>query len=174
MPRTRTKKSKKTATFTRVRRSRYINCQQHVASCGPIAVANLIKWHGIETSYRAVLKFCQALEFYIPALGMFPPEMARLLRALKVKFKLRRRFKIKDMDAVLDRGCCIILIYAAHPPYELHCVFVDRRENGSYRAWNTLRKSSPWVSRKDMVRSLRRSRPNRLFAHIVQPLKKQK
>jgi len=171
------RKSKKTATCTqKKRRTRLINVQRHKASCGPIAIANLIKWYGIQTSYRAVLEFCAGIRAYHPRKGMFPYQMRYALLTLQIPFKVKRTLTVPEVNAILDGGGSIILIYATKRKHEDHCVFIDTRAKDAYRTWNRMLKCPPLMLRDELETTLRRSsaRKSKLFAFIFQPLKEQK
>lgn len=163
--------SQKVKTIRR-RRSRMINTQRHRASCGPIAVANAIKWSGIETSYRDVLRFCRIVRAYHPKVGMYPYQMTYVLRTLQMRFKARRSLSIADLDRALDSGRSLILVYETERNGS-HAAFVDARADGRYRVWNRARRSTPWCSRETLSASLDRSH-TKLYVYIFQALKSTK
>lgn len=146
---------------------RFIHVQRHVASCGPIAIANLIKWTGTSTSYEKVLKYCTALRFYIPGVGMFPRATSYVLRKLKIKFTLRRDLTLPELDETLDRGGAVLLTYLSRTQF-LHCVFVEARTESGYRVWNAVESKTPHLTREVMRECLDRSRRSKeIWAYHV-------
>ncbi len=151
-----TAKSTKTETSSlRRRKTKFINVQRHKASCGPIAIANLIKWCGIETSYAKVLGFCIGVRAFSNRAGMWPFQMRYVLKTLKVRFKVKRKFSVADLDALLDAGGCCILAYCTK--FGGHAVFIDKRTSNGYRSWNRVKGKPPFFSKKDLQIALRRS-----------------
>lgn len=167
-----TRRSKKTATSIRKRRSRYINVQRHGASCGPIAVANVIKWHGVETSYKAVLDFCQKINVYVPGIGVWPEGMRYVLKCLRIKFKIKRNFSLKDLDKVLESGGSFIIGYPTKYG-RAHVSFVDKKFKNNYRMWNRLHTKSFKNSKSELEKLIKQAKINReyLIAYCFQPLK---
>lgn len=144
----------KPKTGVRRRKTQFINVQRSKASCGPIAVANLIKWHGFETSYKKTLRFCMQLRAYHPRVGMWPFQLRYILRTLQINFRVHKRFSIAKMDALLDSGGSCILIYDTK--LGSHAVFLDRKEGRTYRAWNKSRKR-PYFTRLELKKAMQNS-----------------
>ena len=150
---------------------RMIQRQRHVATCGPIAVANAIKWHGTQTSYRTVMKFMAGIRVYIPRIGMFPEDTGKLLRDLKLRHRARRDLSLSELNKHLDDGGSLLLTYVTATDF-LHAVFIDGRTENSYRVWNAVNHRTPWVGRDEMRAILRRSRAsNQLYAYLFQLLR---
>lgn len=166
------RKSKKTATSIKFRKTRFINQQRHKASCGPVAITNLLKWFGIQTSYDIVLRFCMGIRAYDPKLGMWPFQMKYLLRTLQIKFKVRRRASLEDIDKILEKDGSIILIYLTKRKTS-HAVFIDSKKDDFYRIWNRMRGALPWCPKNSLKRALERSQKDSsdLYVFIFQPLK---
>lgn len=164
-----TKKSRKTATSIRKRRSKYINTQRHKASCGPIAIANAIKWFGIETSYDAVMQFCAGIRAYHPTKGMWPFQMRYSLLTLKLPFKVRRKFSPEELDAEVAKGRSMILIYDTLKNGS-HAAFLDASSETQYRVWNKIKGQGPWYDKKVIWDDIERTgcRQGYLYAFIFQ------
>lgn len=157
----------------RKRKSKFINVQRHYGSCGPIAIANAIKWHGIETSYKAVLNWCLGVQAYHPKAGMWPFQMRYVLRTLRMNFKVRRKFTIEDLDALLAAGGACIFIYVTSKGGS-HATFIDRALETGYRSWNRKKKMPPYFPREDMEATIRRSskKAGGLYVYTFQPVKR--
>lgn len=143
-------------TDVKFRRTRLINAQRGVGDCGPIAIANLIKWCGIRTTYREVRSFCIGTRTMIPGIGMLQEQMWGLLKTLKVRFRKYRKFGLKDIDRAIAEGSSIVLMYETRR-FGGHAVFIDATSKKRIRVWNRTQGHFPWYSRRDVSDDLRRS-----------------
>lgn len=137
-----------------------------------MAIANLIKWIGIQTSYDKVLEFCLGTRAYHPYRGMFPFQMRYILQTFAVKFKVRKKFTIEDLNALLESGGSCIFVYQT-PAGSNHVVFIDRRLQGGYRSWNRKKGWPPFFSDADMAETIVRSaKRNQLYVYAFQGVRK--
>ncbi len=144
-------KSKKIAT-----NPRFINHQRRAKSCGPTAIANVVKWLGYKTTHDKMMEFCAGIGAYFPDEGMWPSGIRLTLRELEIKVKVRRKPSLKDIDAALDAGCAVMTAYRT-PSKTTHIVFVNKRTSSSYCVWNRNHETSPWYPKKFIIDALRRS-----------------
>lgn len=138
------------------RKTKYIHVQRHKASCGPVAIANVIKWFGISTSYDRVLRFCLDARAYDPEIGMWPFQMWYVLKTFRIPFKVHKKFTIEKLDSLLDNGGVCILVYDTRPGRS-HVVFIDGRNDAGYRSWNRKKGMLPFFPREEMDKTLRES-----------------
>lgn len=152
------------STSFRHRGSKFINVQRHTKSCGPVAVANAIKWHGIETSYASVLDFCTGIRSYHPRIGMWPFQMIYTLKILQMKFRKHRKFSLEALDRILTDGGSLIFIYETIKRGS-HAVFIDAMNDTHYRIWNKRKGTVPWTKKRHVLAAIKRSnRPGKMYA----------
>ena len=162
----------------RRRRSKFINEQRHKAACGPIAIANAIKWLGVETSYRKVLDFCIEVRAYHRHIGMYSYQMRYVLRTLQVPFKVRRKMTVEGLDKIIDGGGAVILAYQSQTKAKDgtiseggHVVFINGRSVDGYLSWNKTKGLPPWFEREAMRKALARSEAHEtgLYVYVFPP-----
>lgn len=147
-------------------KTRFINVQRHFANCGPIAIANAVKWHGRGCSYDNAVALCQGLGAHHPYFGMWPIDIFRVLKWLGARFRVRRNFDVEFLDHEITEGRSVILIYGTSGGN--HAVFVDAHVDGGFRAWNFKRRDTPFASYSEMARILSYSAvTDRLYAYVL-------
>lgn len=155
----------------RKRKTKMINVQRHQKSCGPVAIANVIKWYGVETSYQKVLEWCLATDMYDPDHGMWPRQTRFVLLQLQVPFRKYRSFTAEDIDRWLALGQSLILIYDTKTSGS-HAAFIDAASETSYRIWNRkMGSTQPWHSKEYVRQAIERTNANNngLFAFVFEP-----
>lgn len=159
------------ATSTKKQRSRFINVQRHKASCGPIAIANAIKWFGTQTSYKSVLEFCEIIGAYRPTQGMWPHEIRFALKKLEIPVKVKRTFSVQLLDEILEDKGAVILTYVRKDG--AHAVFLDSKSELGYRVWNRISGAKPWYPRRTIKRDIKRTlkETGRIYVYIFQALR---
>lgn len=166
-----TRRSKKTETSTR-RRSRLINRQQRKNSCGPTALANMLKWLEYPVTHGEMVDFCQGHRMYDPKVGMFPSQFRIMLRVLTIKYTLNHRCVTSDIDEALDNGNGILFLYRTKKGNH-HAVFIDAREDKAYRVWNRFssKAKGPWCVRKFITDAVKRTlrHDRHCLAFIIPP-----
>lgn len=161
----------------RKRKSRFINTQRHIASCGPIAIANAIKWLGTETSYTSVLDFCTAIRAYSPQYGMFPFQLDYALKTLKIDYSKHCKFTSRDLDRTLKKGKAVILIFDTISAGS-HATFINGidLEKKHYLVWNRWKGATPWCKRDYITQAIKRSAryPEHLYAFVLKKVRQKR
>jgi len=90
---------------------RFINNQRRLASCGPTAIANLMKWLGYSpNSHDLLYKHCFSFN-YKQHHGMVFRSIEKVLRGLNIPYNRRMNCTVKSIEKVLDEGSACILAY---------------------------------------------------------------
>jgi hypothetical protein len=79
--------------------------------------------------------------------------MRYVLKTMRLKFRVRKKFTVKDLNTLLDGGGVCIFIYDTSRGG--HCVFIDKRVEGGYRAWNRRKGDPPFFSQEDMEKAIK-------------------
>lgn len=104
---------------------RYISKQKHNGSCGPIAIMNVMKWHGYSAPYSEFInkiKWC-------PQRGMYGGWMAEELQLYGFNFREVRKPNFKDIEKAIDSGNSVILMY------RWFSVKKGKKRNGGHFVW---------------------------------------
>ena len=107
---------------------RYVNKQQHKASCGPVAVINALKWLGCSVNYRDSLDIFKVLGYHENGGGTWKSGVINMLRFFKIRFEFKDRIKVRDIEKAIDDGYSVVLSYRWYEnnKYGNHLVFIDK------------------------------------------------
>lgn len=89
---------------------RYITKQRHSASCGPVAVINILKWLGRHATYDSHLKKFLKLGWDVKD-GMQFNKFSKSLKHFKIKYKRHIQPSMREVIQMLDRGHAIVVLY---------------------------------------------------------------
>lgn len=90
---------------------RYIEDQRHIASCGPVAISNAMKWAGISpNAYDIIHSVCGAYGYKLWC-GMSHYWLTRVLKLVGLRFTKQCHPTVRDIERCLDNGGVCILGY---------------------------------------------------------------
>jgi len=140
------------------RKTRMINNQRRKNSCGPTALANVLKWLKYPTSHDHMVAFCEGNQLYDPEVGMYSAELFQMLKILTMDFSYRQRIVTRELDQALDSGKGVILLYKTEEA-TYHAVFIDAKTPKKYRVWNSGLKvpGTPWLKRGVVTKAIKRT-----------------
>ena len=129
-----------------------INRQQHMTSCGPVALKNALEFKGIKMSYQEILDFSEDnLNYYHN--GMWIKDLRTGLKLLGVNHKNIRNPKFEDISVELEKGRGFILLYKWYHKGKTggHYVFIDRETPKFFRVWNWSLTKSEMMPKKELA-----------------------
>jgi len=96
---------------------RYVK-QKDYTSCGPVALINIMKWLGCNTTYDNFIDTARILCCHEPGVdgGTHIWDMEKALKKLGIKKKRKKNPTLEDIDKHLDSGGIVLLEYYA--PYK--------------------------------------------------------
>jgi len=93
--------------------SKLVNVQRHFDSCGPIAIANILKLTGYKVSEKEVRDYCLGYGGYREFRpGLHRSKMGKTLKELGIPFTKRNNVKYKDISNYLNKGKTLVLLYS--------------------------------------------------------------
>lgn len=100
--------------------------------------------------------------------GMYPFQLRYVLKTLKIPFLVKKKFCVEDLDALLEAGGACIFVYDRG--IGGHAVFIDRKVEGGFRAWNKKNGSPPFFARDELVQAILKStrRKGGLYVYTFQ------
>ncbi len=137
---------------------RYINHQQHKATCGPVAVMNVMKHRGWKGSYRDNVEWFKI--FGLSRTGMWSHELEKVLKFLNIKFKRLNLCKVTDIEKTLNRGNTVILNYQWYIKNKNagHFIFITRHTKHFLNAYNITKCGSLKESKKLLRKWFKKSK----------------
>lgn len=115
---------------------RYISKQRRSRSCGPTALANILKWYGLRTSHDKMVKFTQEHDWYDPEIGMNFDDLKLSLTSCGLKYKITHNMSSKRLKEALKLGKSVCLLYR-DLKLTYHVAFFTGREKSNYEVWNS-------------------------------------
>lgn len=99
---------------------------------------------------------------------MWPFQLRYVLRTLRMKFRVRKKFTIEDLDALMASGGSCIFVYDTQRGG--HATFIDKAVEGGFRAWNRKKGEPPFFSREDLEKAIQISTRKRggLYVYTFQ------
>lgn len=116
---------------------RFITEQQHVKSCGPVAIMNARKWLGESVVYREEINKFKKLGWN-PDGGVYQRDIHRMLKHFGIKYKLHKKPTVELMKKILKRDNAMVFCYDWISPADTggHVIFIDFHAIGHFNAYN--------------------------------------
>lgn len=104
--------------------------QQHLATCGPTAIVNTLKWLGRKATYRSLMpRLCRAKGF-THGYGINSFYFDQLLRKHVRKVRMRHCPRIGEIREQLWAGHCVILLYVVNAEWGHYINVIDCSSSG--------------------------------------------
>ena len=117
---------------------RYINKQKHNTTCGPVALANALKWLGYSCSYNSIVKDMK--DDCDPYSGMTNSELSKIFDDYSINHRYQKWTKdaTKAIERCLDRGNAVILNYTwfSKTDSQRHYIFIDGHLRYRFNSYN--------------------------------------